>query len=159
MEKNLLKTSSAAANIHLEAVTETNFKACIQLSPSAGQRRYVLPVVDCLARAYIYRDVSETLAVCLDDRPVGFMLLRRDPESGSLFLWQFLIDQRCQGRGCGRKAMELIIERARTDGRSPRMTLTCDEDNEAAKNLYRSLGFTVFSTQEGEIDMELRFRA
>ncbi len=76
---------------------------------------------------------------------VGFVMLRKydDEETGETrwFLWEYAIDSAFQGRGYGKKALVEIIDFMRRDFDMKIMTTTYIWGNEAAKNLYESMGF------------------
>ena len=54
-----------------------------------------------------------------------------------------MIDKRYQGRGYGRKAMQLALDYMRTFpcGEAENIWLSYEPENEAAKKLYASFGF------------------
>lgn len=57
-----------------------------------------------------------------------------------VWLYQVTVDEAHRGRGLGRAAMQLLEEEARALG-VPRIELNVFGGNEAARSLYRSLGF------------------
>lgn len=57
-----------------------------------------------------------------------------------VWLYQVTIDEAQRGRGLGRAAMQLLEEEARALG-VPRIELNVFGGNEAARSLYRALGF------------------
>ena len=58
-------------------------------------------------------------------------------------IWRLMIDKRYQGKGYGRKAMELALEFICTwlSGKSKYCWISYEPENESAKNLYASFGF------------------
>lgn len=66
-------------------------------------------------------------------------------DDGSIHLGGFAIDPEYQGKGYGRKFMELILEKAKT---APKIDLVTHPDNVKAINLYRSFGFEIVKTKE-----------
>ena len=67
-------------------------------------------------------------------------------------IWRFMIDERFQGRGLGRKAMEAVLDYIRTYpcGKADYCWLSYEPENEAAKSLYSKFGFA----ENGEMDGE-----
>ena len=59
----------------------------------------------------------------------------------SLFVYDIHVDERHRGRGIGRRAMLLAEDEARRRGHD-RISLNTMGDNEMARHLYRSLGYT-----------------
>jgi diamine N-acetyltransferase len=96
-------------------------------------------------------------AIYADAEPAGFVLTREDPAEGTYYLWRFMVDERCQRRGVGRRAMELVLERWRGLG-AAEATLSVVPANSGAITFYESLGFRL--TREvhgGEVVMRLEF--
>lgn len=63
-------------------------------------------------------------------------------------LSQLFIDERYQGKGYGKQAAELILQRMKDDGKYTDVVLCYIECNERAKKLFESLGFY----HTGEVD-------
>ena len=40
----------------------------------------------------------------------------RDPDEQVFYIWRFMVDARFQGKGVGRRALELLLGQARADG-------------------------------------------
>ena len=94
-----------------------------------------------------------------DDTPVGFLMIGyglvdeddvEDENPGFIeivkngyCIWRFMIDKRYQGRGYGKRAMELALEYIRTFpcGKADYCWLSYEPENEVAKKLYASFGF------------------
>lgn len=69
-----------------------------------------------------------------------------------------MIDQSEQRKGCGRAAMDCVLDYIRTKpfGTSDRITLTCNKDNVQALNLYKSKGFAqTGAVDDDEIELSL----
>ena len=64
----------------------------------------------------------------------------------SYFIWRFMIDKRYQGKGYGRKAMQLALDYISTlpCGPAESIWLSYEPENEVAKKLYSSFGFVEF---------------
>src|SRR5688500_10068349 len=50
------------------------------------------------------------------EEAAGLAMVWRDPPEGVFYIWRFRVDARGQGRGVGRRALELLIEEAQGDG-------------------------------------------
>jgi ribosomal protein S18 acetylase RimI-like enzyme len=74
----------------------------------------------------------------------------------SYCLWRFMIDKRYQGKGYGKKAMQLALDYIRTFpcGKADTCWLSYEPENEVAKKLYASFGFIeqpqFYKGEEGE---------
>jgi ribosomal protein S18 acetylase RimI-like enzyme len=73
---------------------------------------------------------------------VGYLWLAdRDGDLGrSLFVYAINVDEAARGRGLGRAAMVFAEEEARRRG-IPKVSLNVFGENDAARGLYRSLGY------------------
>ena len=109
------------SGVSLREITDQNREAVVALRIATSQEGYVSSVADSLEEA---RDAPEGnpwyRAIYADDQPVGFIMLSwnvtPDPPRiiGPWFLWKLLIDERHQGRGYGREAVELVADIAAT---------------------------------------------
>ena len=91
--------------------------------------------------------------------PVGFVLLSEIPDKAEYFLWRFMIDHRCQRRGYGRRAMQLVIEHVRGLPGAREFYLSHLRGNQAAAALYEGLGFRYTGDeQHGDLLMRLELR-
>ena len=87
---------------------------------------------------------------------MGFIMLDWRPEKKWVEIWRLMIDHRHQGKGYGRRAMELALEKIRQAGVFDRVQLYYVPRNEKARALYRNLGFgETGNILDGEIQMEL----
>ena len=72
---------------------------------------------------------------------------------------QLFIDARYQGRGFGLEASRQILKEMEQDGKYDKAVLCYIDGNDAAKNLYETLGFRLTGERdEEEIIMEKIFR-
>ncbi len=87
-----------------------------------------------------------------NDTPVGFVMIgfgaigdEDEPEffNDSYCIWRFMIDEKYQGKGLGKKAMEAVIRYLKTYpcGEAKCCWLSYKLENTAAKSLYRQFGF------------------
>ncbi len=140
--------------VRLEAVNEENWR--IPLSVAENQKAYVANGAVMLARAFAYRNSrSEAFVIFSDDTPVGMVMYYDCEPLEAYDFSQLFIDERYQGRGYGRAAVQLVLERMKADGKYNKVCLCYKEGNEAAKHLYESFGFCETGRDEDEIIMEL----
>ena len=135
--------------ITLRAVTSDNWRETLTLTVRPEQQRFIseyAPVAAiALAKAYI-RPGGMTwtpYAVYSGAMMVGFFVMAYEPDtSDHYWLFHFFIDQRHQGRGYGRAAMQRIIELVRREYPQCRaLLLTVHPENLAAQRLYTAAGF------------------
>ena len=72
--------------------------------------------------------------------------------AGNYCLWRLMIDERWQGRGYGKQAIEKLIEYVRTFpcGSAEYCWLSYDPDNQKARKLYNGFGFMETGEMDGE---------
>ena len=140
--------------IHLVAIDAGNWR--IPLRVSKEQERYVANTTTILARAYAYRNArSEAFFIYDNEIPIG-MGLYHDEESLNAYVFsELIIDKTFQGKGFGKAATKIILERMKNDGKYNKVVLCYIEGNNAAKTLYENFGFTEIDRDEDEIIMEL----
>lgn len=142
--------------MELREITGENYQQVLDLSTGAGQEEFVAQNVRSLAQAWVFRDRARPYALYEGEEPVGFIMLDWRPEKKWVEIWRFMIDHRFQGKGYGRRAMELALEKIRRAGVFDRVQLYYVPGNEKARALYRNLGFgETGNTLDGEIQMEL----
>ena len=142
--------------IHLEAVTENNWRE--NLSVSEDQKSYVSDSMRLLARAYAYREKgSFACVVYQDESPVGMALYYECPEFQAYDFSQLFIDKKYQGCGYGKIAAQLILDRMKAERKYDKVILCYIKGNDVAKTMYESLGFYHTGDADGdEILMEMK---
>jgi diamine N-acetyltransferase len=127
--------------IHLEPVTRDNIDELIGLSVREDQQSFVSSVADSLAQAYVYSEDAYPFGIYEDDTLVGFIMMGYYEMKSYYTLWKFLIDQRYQNKGYGRKALELGIAYVKDRFNPPDIYTGVAPGNMVAKKLYKSVGF------------------
>jgi diamine N-acetyltransferase len=135
-------------NVRFRRITVHNFKTVIRLSDTldAYQRTCVADNVRSIAEAYLHRGSAWPRAIYAGNEPVGFLMLDRDDsgypaeERPVLYLWRFMIAGPHQGKGYGRAALDLLMEKCRKEGVRT-LYLSCETDGEMPYAFYRHYGF------------------
>lgn len=144
--------------LELKQITEENFDACISLKVHESQKRFVADNLMSLAQAYLavsnHSCIPIPFALYDGEIPVGFLMMayhaapdQDDPEElfhESIYeIWRLMIDERFQGKGYGKQALEKAVAYLRTQpyGESKKIVLSYEPDNFTAKRLYASAGF------------------
>ena len=124
--------------IEMKLVDESSFQAVLDLKISEADERarFVAPN---------------------DKQVVGFLLLEIDEDEAEYFIWRIMIGQQYQGRGYGRKALEVLIKEAQMDRVCSHIVADYVVGNEKMKYLLTSLGFqeTGFIEENNEVAMRL----
>ncbi|NLI53597.1 MAG: GNAT family N-acetyltransferase [Clostridiales bacterium] len=128
--------------LHLVEIDRYNYISVLDLSVSADQRAFVATNQYSLAQAYAQPECVP-LALYAENRPVGFAMYCLDEDDHQYWIYRLMIDQRYQGKGYGREAMLLLIERIRglADEDHTCVYISFEPENRVAKSLYESLGF------------------
>lgn len=135
--------------IHLEDITPDNWRE--ELKVSKEQERYVSDAMKILARAYAFRNQRSYACIIYEEgEPIGMALYYDCDELQAYDFSQLFIDERYQGRGYGKMAAKLILDRMRKDGKYSEVVLCYIEGNKAAKEMYEKLGF--YHTGEADED-------
>lgn len=151
--------------IRLEKINGKNVWDALKLKVSDEQEKFVASNEISVIEAYtaiIGNGYAFPFVIYNDDVPVGFLMIgfdvRDDWEDapniakGNYNLWRLMIDKNYQGKGYGRKAMELALAFIKTlpCGRAEYCWLSYEPENEVAHKLYSSFGFV----ETGEFDGE-----
>ncbi|MDX9691267.1 MAG: GNAT family N-acetyltransferase [Acholeplasmataceae bacterium] len=134
-------------NIELRLVTNDNFSLITKLSDTLSdyQKRCVAPNVYSLAQAYLNQEIAWPRAIYLDETPIGFIMLDLKPEDipddeHSYYLWRFMISSEYQGKGFGKKVLDLIIQKCMDDQKSYLYT-SCEMEGDMPYQFYLTYGF------------------
>jgi diamine N-acetyltransferase len=146
--------------ITLQAVTEHNFDAIVELPLLPEQQDYLASNAYSIAQASFYPDSFFTRAIYLDDKPVGFLMyvsLADEGQPGEYAIYRFMIDSGEQGKGYGRRAISLALDEIRSRPDAKVIQICYWPNNPVAKDFYASLGFVETGLdEEGEMYAEIR---
>ena len=139
--------------MRLISVTEDNWMDVASLSVKEEQKKYVAPAIGILARGYVYRDCNAKIYAFENDGViVGTALVREfTDEPLGYDLQQFMIDEKYQGKGYGSRALELILDELRKEGRYDHVELCVKKADTEAIRLYGKYGFA----DSGYVDEDL----
>ena len=130
--------------IQLKPINAQNLNACERLFVKADQRQYIADNAKSLKDAEDVPEVARPFAIYANDQLVGFTMFafdenNEDPDD-KYWLWRFMIDEKEQGKGYGKAALEEIIGYFKRHG-ADTVTLSTKETNKTALDLYHSFGF------------------
>jgi diamine N-acetyltransferase len=141
-------------DVELREITRDTVRAVCDLKVSAEQQAFVAPNAVSIAEAH-FTPEHWMRAVYADGEPAGFVLTYEQPADGTWYLWRFMVDERFQRRGVGRRAVELLLGRWRELG-APTARLSVVPANPGAIAFYESLGFRLTGEEHGgEVLMRL----
>lgn len=91
-----------------------------------------------------------------EDKLIGFAMYGFDEDTANYWICRFMIDHKSQGKGYGRKAVELVLDELKQLDGCNSIYLSTEPDNEKAIKLYESLGFQkTGNINEGEAEFVL----
>ena len=142
--------------VELREITRENLDAVLNLKVAEHQKSFVSTTADSLAQAYVYRDTAFPFAIYAEDEVVGFIMLGYYESRKQYTLWKFLIDKEHQGKGYGKEALKQGITYLKEQFDAKEIYTGVSLGNEAAKGLYKSMGFTQTGLIEEGME-ELRY--
>ncbi len=143
------------AEVTLREMTRDNFEAVLDLKVKPGQENYVAPNVWSIAEAH-FAPEAWYRAIYADETPVGFVMLSDKPDEHEYFLWRLMVDGRYQGRGYGRRALELVVDYVRHRPEAHELLTSYVPGEDGPERFYRAFGFEpTGEVLEGELVMRL----
>jgi diamine N-acetyltransferase len=143
------------SEVTLQEITSGTVRAICGLQVTEDQKEFVASNALSIAQGH-FEESSWMRAIYADDTPVGFVMTAEDPESGTYYVWRFMIDGRFQGHGFGRRAMDILLSRIRATPGAKTITLDVVRAPGGAEGFYRRLGFEFTgAVHHGEHQMRL----
>ena len=142
--------------IRLEMISGKNVWDILKLRVSEAQRSFVASNDISIIEAYIAQIENGhafPFGIYDYETPVGFCMIGYGADDSwtdapaiakdSYNIWRLMIDERFQGKGFGKEAMNRILDFIKTEpcGSAETCWLSYEPENTVAKNLYRSFGF------------------
>ena len=142
---------ASSASVTLREITKDSVRSVLRLDVADHQKGYVAPNAVSIAQAH-FEPKGWFRAVYAGDEPVGFVMVYEDPDEPEYYLWRFMIDHRHQGRGYGRRAMELVIERVRELPNASQLLTSYVPGEGSPGDFYHLMGFVdTGDEEEGEL--------
>ncbi|MBS3949792.1 MAG: GNAT family N-acetyltransferase [Peptococcaceae bacterium] len=133
--------------LSLREVTASTVRTICRLEVMEHQKGFVAPNSVSIAQAYFCEE-AWFRAIYHEDTPVGFLMLHEEPEKGQYYLWRFMIDKEHQGKGYGKEALQLLVDRIKGMPNATGLTLSCVPSADGPEDFYKKLDFSF----TGEID-------
>ncbi|MGC9348346.1 MAG: GNAT family N-acetyltransferase [Anaerolineae bacterium] len=143
--------NTPSSEVTLRQITEETVVQICKLSAtlSEQQKKMVAPNAQSIAQAH-FSDKAWFRAIYAGETPVGFIMLYDDPDESEYFLWRLMIAGPHQGKGYGRKAMELLISYVRTRPGATELFTSYVPIEGGPEGFYRKLGFEPTGEMEGD---------
>ena len=120
----------------------------IRLKVKEDQKRFVATNENGLALAYAHKEMRPR-GIYNEDILVGFLMYAKDPDDGVYYVNRLMIDEKFQGNGYGKNALELLLVHLKSKGAGT-VDILHKPDNESAIRIYRSLGFELTKEALGD---------
>lgn len=146
------------AEVTLREITGESVRAICALEVAPEQRGFVAPNAISIAQAH-FEPKAWFRAVYADDEPVGFVMLFEDAEKPEYFLWRLMVDAGHQGKGYGRRTLDLVVERVRGLPGAAELLTSYVPGDAGPRDFYLRYGFVETGEVEGAervIRLELR---
>lgn len=151
--------------LHLEKVNGKNVWDILQLEVKESQKEFVASNEVSIIEAYTAitaNGYAFPFGIYEDEQLVGFLMIGYDSDDdwedapgiaeNNYNFWRLMIDKKYQGKGYGRKALELALDFIKTCpcGKAKYCWLSYEPENTVAKKLYESFGFKENGDMDGE---------
>ena len=151
--------------LKLKKINRNNIAEILNLEVFDNQKSFIATNNSSIIEAYIAITDNNhvfTFGIYQDDTPIGFLMIGFDVNSddegapkiakGNYNIWRLMIDKKFQGKGFGKKVMDLALEFVNTFpcGTAKYCWLSYESDNEVARQLYKSVGFVENDEKDGE---------
>lgn len=128
-------------NITFKEITKNNLYPLSLLKLTAEQEKFVASNIYSVAQSKFHPD-WHPLGIYNDDTLIGFFMYGVDDTDNTMWIIRMMIDIEHQGKGYGKEAMRMMLERIRTGHEHKEVFLCFVPTNERAKKMYESFGFT-----------------
>ncbi len=145
------------AIVTLREITAATVNDILKLKVKPEQEKFVASNAKSIAEAH-FEPKAWFRAIYADDMPVGFVQLIDDSSTPTYYVWRFMIDGAHQGKGYGRRALQLVIDYVRSRPNAREVTLSFIPAEGGPEPFYRSMGFMpTGEMEEGEVVARLVF--
>ena len=134
--------------VSLREITADTVRAICELEVAPEQRGYVAPNAVSIAQAH-FSPEAWFRAIYAGEEPVGFVMLSVDTEAQSHYLWRFMIASEHQGRGYGRRALDLVVEHVRSLPGARELASSFVPGDAGPRDFYLAYGFEETGEVEG----------
>ena len=128
--------------LHLETITKDNWGKAISLRVREDQVNFVASNVVSLAQLNFLENFHAK-GVYFGEEMIGFALYGIDEDDHEYWIYRMMIDQKHQGNGYGKEAIQLVIDDIKRMKEDHHLTVTLSYEpaNNHAKRIYEKMGF------------------
>jgi diamine N-acetyltransferase len=136
--------------VSLHPVTKENYEKVCDLEVSKDQEDFVAENTWSLVESFYEGHV--TRVICADGDVVGFFMWVQE-SSEKISIWRFMVDQKFQNKGVGRRALHLALNEIKLVKNLRKIEICYNPQNPVAKDFYSSFGFNELGMDEDNEDM------
>jgi diamine N-acetyltransferase len=148
--------SESDREVTLREITKENWREVVRLKVAPHQEPFVASNAMSIAEAHFNPDFAWFRAIYAGDVPVGFLMLQDDVAQHGYFLWRLMIGEPYQGRGYGRKALELLCAHVKTRPGAAVLETSCVPAPGGPGPFYEKMGFVYTGTEEENGELVMR---
>ena len=127
-------------DVKIREVDRSTWEKCCTLKVAASQKEFVAPNTYSLAQA-AYEPDTYPMGIFCDGELVGFLMWDFDSEIGIWEMCRLMVDERYQGKGIGRAAVQKLLALVTNKLGHIMFYTSADPENTLAIHLYESLEF------------------
>lgn len=145
--------------VELRPINKANYRECMKLQVREDQKKFVAPNIVSLVQAQ-YEGNLIPMAIYAEGVMVGFVMFEENNSAnGHRHIWRLMTDEKHQGKGYGRAAIQVVIRELSLKPDCEEVWLSFEPENKGAEKLYLSLGFEhTGEVSDGEICLRYRVR-
>ncbi|MDZ5471621.1 GNAT family N-acetyltransferase [Bacillus sp. 31A1R] len=128
-------------SIQLKKVTKDNWDECIELRVGKKQEHFVASNLYSIAEVQFLNNF-EAMAIYNNNEMIGFTMFGLDPDDSNYWIYRMMIDEKHQGKGYGKAALENVIDYLKKKPDCKLVMVGYHQENLSAHKLYESVGFT-----------------
>ena len=133
--------------VTLREITAETVRVICNLEVRPEQRGYVAANAISIAQAH-FEPQAWFRAVYAAETPVGFVMLSEDHEKQEYYLWRFMIAGEHQGKGYGKRALDLVVEHVRALPGARELVSSFVPGEASPRDFYLNYGFV----ETGEVE-------
>lgn len=149
--------------ITLRRITRRNYREITSLRVKPNQRYLITSNAVSMADAYFYKEAWMRAIYC-GEIAIGFIMLGDNSLKYKfikhfkhyLYIWRFMIADKYQNQGLGKKAMGLVFQYVKSKYNAKELIIYTLPQNKDALEFYKKLGFRPTGKKLAVGDLELR---
>ena len=140
--------------INLQPINKNNWEDCLNLAVTPQQSQFIPTNVYSLAQAKVY-ETCEPFGIYNTQTLIGFVMVARF--SGIYWISRLMIDQRFQGQGFGKQALEKAVHLLKKRIGTAEIRTSIAKQNIIGLQLFKSIGFQPLTLENNDTEIVLRW--